>query len=59
MAYTKHQRFEKFAYETIIETIIQSELSEKELESPFLEDVCPKTKINIKNYSTELNQLFG
>ena len=58
MAYTKHQRFEKFAYESIMETIIQSEMSKEELESPFMEDVCPKTKINTKNYSEEISKLF-
>jgi len=58
MAYTKKQRFEKFAYETIMQTVLQSELSQEELDSPFLEDVCPNTKINPKHYVEEIVELL-
>jgi hypothetical protein len=58
MAYTKEKRFEKFAYETIMQTVLQSELPQEILDSPFLEDVCPNTKINPKHYVEEIVNLL-
>lgn len=50
MAYTKDKRFENFAYEFIMNDVLNEELTEEEKKSPFMEDVCPDTKINLKNH---------
>lgn len=57
MAYSKQKRFNNFHYIYIMKTILESELTQEELNSPFLEDVCPDTKINLKNHVDSLNKL--
>lgn len=59
MAYSKQKRFSNFAYTSIMKTVLESELSSEELNSPFLEDVCPDTKINLKNHIDSLNKLMN
>ena len=58
MAYTKERRFDNFAYESVMNTVLESELTTEELNSPFLEDVCPNTKINLKNHVDSLYKLM-
>jgi len=58
MAYTKQKRFENFAYMTVMKTVLESELTPEEMNSPFLEDVCPDTKINLKNHIESLSKLM-
>lgn len=58
MAYTKKQRFNNFAYESIMKTLLEAELTPSELDSPFLEDVCPNTRINLKNHTDSLFNLM-
>lgn len=58
MAYTKEKRFQNFAYTSVMKTVLESELTPEELDSPFLEDVCPDTKINIKNHIVSLSKLM-
>jgi hypothetical protein len=58
MAYTKKQRFDNFAYESIMKTLLEAELTPSELDSPFLEDVCPNTRINLKNHTDSLFNLM-
>ena len=58
MAYTKQKRFENFAYMTVMKTVLESELTPEEINSPFLEDVCPDTKINLKNHIESLSKLM-
>ena len=54
MAYSKQKRFNNFAYESVMDTILKAELTQEEMNSPFLEDVCPNTKINLKNHTDSL-----
>lgn len=58
MAYTKQKRFENFAYMTVMKTVLETELTPEEMNSPFLEDVCPDTKINLKNHIESLSKLM-
>jgi hypothetical protein len=58
MAYTKQKRFENFAYMTVMKTVLETELTPEEMSSPFLEDVCPDTKINLKNHIESLSKLM-
>ena len=58
MAYTKKQRFDNFAYTSVMKTILENELTPDELNSPFLEDVCEDTKINLKNHTDSLYKLM-
>lgn len=59
MAYTKQKRFEDFAYMTVMKTVLETELNTEEINSPFLEDVCPDTKINLKNHIESLSKLMN
>ena len=56
MAYSK--KFIDFAYTTIMNDVLKKELSNEELSSPFLEDVCPDPKISISKNLKDIQQLI-
>ena len=56
MAYSK--KFIDFAYATIMNDILQKELPTEDLNSPFLEDVCPDPKISIAKNLKDIQQLI-
>lgn len=56
MSYSK--RFIDFAYATIMANVLKKELSKEELNSPFLEDVCPDPKISISKNIKDIQQLI-
>ena len=58
MAYSKTKRFNNFAYTSVMKTLLESELTLDELKSPFMEDVCPDPKINLKNHIDSLTRLM-
>lgn len=56
MAYSK--RFIDFAYTTLMNDALKKELTKEELDSPFLEDVCPDPKISIAKNLKDIQQLI-